>query len=372
MDDKECLRNRCILSKFYIKPQRQRLAKQIRRSCILSKFYIKPQLRHKSAVFPIVVSYRNSTSNHNRECGHPSELCVVSYRNSTSNHNVAVIFDNAVCVVSYRNSTSNHNVRACRVRRTDVVSYRNSTSNHNYPEAWTGELIVVSYRNSTSNHNVSLGCGVRFRVVSYRNSTSNHNTKQCRCYQAKLYLIEILHQTTTILTRSLSWNSCILSKFYIKPQRKMKMLCVTPVVSYRNSTSNHNIAEAGEYFRRLYLIEILHQTTTAMCEQYNSTMLYLIEILHQTTTDLSGYRRLLSCILSKFYIKPQHGSEQDNHSRGCILSKFYIKPQLRQRLSCSWARCILSKFYIKPQHHGLYRFAPQVVSYRNSTSNHNW
>ena len=34
----------------------------------------------------------------------------------------------------------------------------------------------------------------------------------------------------------------------------------------------------------LYLIEILHQTTTTLATEIRDEMLYLIEILHQTTT----------------------------------------------------------------------------------------
>ena len=34
----------------------------------------------------------------------------------------------------------------------------------------------------------------------------------------------------------------------------------------------------------LYLIEILHQTTTGPSEELSNEELYLIEILHQTTT----------------------------------------------------------------------------------------
>ena len=33
--------------------------------------------------------------------------------------------------------------------------------------------------------------------------------------------------------------------------------------------------------------------------------LYLIEILHQTTTKSAAINRINGCILSKFYIKPQ-------------------------------------------------------------------
>ena len=79
-------------------------------------------------------------------------------------------------------------------------------------------------------------------VVSYRNSTSNHNG------------------TVDVL-----------------PGR--------PVVSYRNSTSNHNGRGNPIEANALYLIEILHQTTTLRFFEAYQLQLYLIEILHQTTTS---------------------------------------------------------------------------------------
>ena len=169
--------------------------------------------------------------------------------------------------------------------------------------------------------------------------------------RVELYLIEILHQTTTARSPQ-AWSfRCILSKFYIKPQQRVRhklghSCCILSkfyikpqhldilqfwrdrcilskfyikpqqlnwekevpvVVSYRNSTSNHNCF--ADIFRR--------------------TMLYLIEILHQTTTLLVLPLLLLCCILSKFYIKPQHGAQVDGGLVSCILSKFYIKPQRR-------------------------------------------
>ena len=120
----------CILSKFYIKPQLPCSRLDCRWCCILSKFYIKPQqrIRHK--------------------IGHS----------------------------------------------------------------------VVSYRNSTSNHNSAFAIKLATPVVSYRNSTSNHNSRAAGSIAAGLYLIEILHQTTTIYSNIFIRNCCILSKFYIKPQ----------------------------------------------------------------------------------------------------------------------------------------------------------
>ena len=101
--------NSCILSKFYIKPQRSTRSTWPLCRCILSKFYIKPQRRLWQPSRRLVVSYRNSTSNHNETPCIKSEFSVVSYRNSTSNHNLSTVYCAEVPVVSYRNSTSNHN-----------------------------------------------------------------------------------------------------------------------------------------------------------------------------------------------------------------------------------------------------------------------
>ena len=166
-------------------------------------------------------------------------------------------------------------------------------------------------------------------VVSYRNSTSNHNFA--------VYSVTLL------------W-----------------------VVSYRNSTSNHNNFEKRTGNFLLYLIEILHQTTTYTVGTSTFVVLYLIEILHQTTTlelEMSAQQR---CILSKFYIKPQLRCILGYTALGCILSKFYIKPQQLREAHWELFRCILSKFYIKPQLRFTLFFQFIVVSYRNSTSNHNF
>ena len=166
-----------------------------------------------------------------------------------------------------------------------VVSYWNSTSNHNRARRRSRFPGVVSYWNSTSNHNFYGYYGMPAQVVSYWNSTSNHNRRQWHIPTASLYLIEILHQTTT-----------------------------------------HGI---------LFGLP---------------DMLYLIEILHQTTTPRRSPPSVLCCILLKFYIKPQPAVSPAFSRAGCILLKFYIKPQQRPP-PCS---------------------VPSVVSYWNSTSNHNW
>ena len=296
----------CILSKFYIKPQLFIVLFVLRFCCILSKFYIKPQLR------------------------------------------LAFFFQ--FVVVSYRNSTSNHNVFAASANFTLVVSYRNSTSNHNL-------ATVNAYFNY---------------VVSYRNSTSNHNSPAAISIERRLYLIEILHQTTTAHAVSTTRRSCILSKFYIKPQPCVSTDRRKTVVSYRNSTSNHNVTLSLLSILELYLIEILHQTTTFAVHLQTFVELYLIEILHQTTTAHAVSTTRRSCILSKFYIKPQHDRCRRICVCRCILSKFYIKPQ---PVASAKIVCVVVSYRNSTSNHNGVRMRVEgldVVSYRNSTSNHNW
>ena len=230
----------CILLKFYIKPQLAFLRACAFRGCILLKFYIKPQHGRLSRFFCRVVSYWNSTSNHNSAASEAKRRNVVSYWNSTSNHNSVfairsdtplylieilhqtttqdsqglhfrrcillkfyikpqrrgrTTFSCVSCillkfyikpqrstpsnqfstVVSYWNSTSNHNIIPYDKGSNTVVSYWNSTSNHNPGWFWHSGWEVVSYWNSTSNHNLCDFESVCTDVVSYWNSTSNHN-----------------------------------------------------------------------------------------------------------------------------------------------------------------------------------------------------
>ena len=252
----------CILLKFYIKPQRFRRNRWWLSCCILLKFYIKPQLC--------------------RQCS--------DFR----------------CVVSYWNSTSNHNSTHRPVGPYGVVSYWNSTSNHNCLRELPTDNSVVSYWNSTSNHNGALPPFFLFGVVSYWNSTSNHNVEATLLASLALYLIEILHQTTTsrllkprlcgcILlkfyikpqrseTHSKAQESCILLKFYIKPQLEDASAYISRVVSYWNSTSNHN----WKSFIVCNLVVVSYWNSTSNHNCWPNTnrrpRLYLIEILHQTTT----------------------------------------------------------------------------------------
>ena len=143
-----------------------------------------------------------------------------------------------------------------------------------------------------------------------------------RCILSKFYIKPQLR-----IAHGDAGSCCILSKFYIKPQLLLDVALVPYVVSYRNSTSNHNSTGTDIIGVWLYLIEILHQTTTYPCHAFF----------------------VVCCILSKFYIKPQPHDAHGKPISRCILSKFYIKPQRSGAVPQLRRCCILSKFYIKPQ-----------------------
>ena len=166
---------------------------------------------------------------------------------------------------------------------------------------------------------------------------------------------------------------CILSKFYIKPQRRAPTGKTGSVVSYRNSTSNHNTPAAVLGSSGLYLIEILHQTTTIWQPSGRADRCILSKFYIKPQPHAAKPQRSNCCILSKFYIKPQlavlfalldlvvsYRNSTSNHNYfcdiglngSCILSKFYIKPQRAGSTGRTRKSCILSKFYIKPQHIG--------------------
>ena len=107
----------------------------------------------------------------------------------------------------------------------------------------------------------------------------------CMLSKDELYLIWILHQTTT---RSKVVSSAVmLYLIWILHQTTTLAICplvMSVVVSYLDSTSNHNFTTPLKILVVLYLIWILHQTTTNYAVKDSRCRLYLIWILHQTTT----------------------------------------------------------------------------------------
>ncbi len=142
---------------------------------------------------------------------------------------------------------------------------------------------------------------------------------------------------------------CSSFQFYIKPQLSSYQNGYKYVVPHSNSTSNHNDYEHYDYPEGLFLIPILHQTTT--CRR--------------------GNLLIMRCSSFQFYIKPQLNFLRLLHLKGCSSFQFYIKPQLSNTQVCLHRCCSSFQFYIKPQLRISVDRTFVVVPHSNSTSNHN-
>ena len=127
--------------------------------------------------------------------------------------------------------------------------------------------------------------------------------------KSALYIVLFLHQTTTCYWRW-CWIACCISYYsYIKPQLTGQYQLCQYVVYRTIPTSNHNCNNPILVNTRLYIVLLLHQTTTALLIFRLRLVLYIVLFLHQTTTFFGKYSNSLSCISYYSYIKPQRQAE---------------------------------------------------------------
>ncbi len=188
----------CVISFFYIKPQRRSCDPPSRRRCVISFFYIKPQ--------PWFGCTKNDGG------------CVISFFYIKPQRELMKARLCESCVISFFYIKPQRPTRNGYSKT--VVLYLSSTSNHNNWIVILSHTCVVLYLSSTSNHN----------------GTAAGKTKQMLCY------IFLLHQTTTVRNNPTQARCCVISFFYIKPQLASHTKRRTSVVLYLSSTSNHNNA----------------------------------------------------------------------------------------------------------------------------------
>ena len=232
------------------------------------------------------------------------------------------------------------------IDRLEKVEKYGSASKHKVTLALMSQFRSVNMRFDE----LDLTCLREFEIFLSQKGNVNNSCNYAAFQYWQLYLIEILHQTTT---RDNNKNN----------RRKLYLIKIL----HQTTTSTYLIYS----YYLLYLIEILHQTTTAAHPGFTSKVLYLIEILHQTTTEDWGSIKKHWLYLIEILHQTTTAAAVFKIAKGCILSKFYIKPQLRLERELARCSCILSKFYIKPQQIVRALIVQIVVSYRNSTSNHN-
>ena len=86
---------------------------------------------------------------------------------------------------------------------------------------------------------------------------------------------------------------CVISYFYIKPQRASTMSAQLSVVLYLTSTSNRNAENPVEHFYWLCYILLLHQTATVPFNESFGDLLCYILLLHQTATLEISLRKIV-------------------------------------------------------------------------------
>ena len=253
----------CVISFFYIKPQRSSPTQSMARCCVISFFYIKPQLRGWKPwyCYCCVISFFYIKPQQITSLFATLSSCVISFFYIKPQLHSAM--DGETVVVLYLSSTSNHNLDGfsfagkslCYIfllHQTTTVKYANRLHEgcvisffYIKPQLLNRNFVqinVVLYLSSTSNHNDYQHRLFRFYVVLYLSSTSNHNLWSILATNLWLCYIFLLHQTTT----SLHWAN------------SRALLCY---------------------------IFLLHQTTTLLDVIWMYLVLCYIFLLHQTTTQ---------------------------------------------------------------------------------------
>ena len=170
---------------------------------------------------------------------------------------------------------------------------------------WSGFSFVVYYIVSTSNHNgcSPATCRILLSIISFLHQTTTDGKP---VYSLdRLSIISFLHQTTTVSLQLTRGTSCLLYRFYIKPQ----LLTANPigliVVYYIVSTSNHNCP----WTCKLVFVVVYYIVSTSNHNSLSTWLfviaLSIISFLHQTTTDIKFINEEKRCLLYRFYIKPQ-------------------------------------------------------------------
>ena len=316
--------------------------------CFISWFYIKPQLKNLNWLPWCVVSYLDSTSNHNSDAVELlfDELFHILILHQTTTTSCATFFSSSLFHILILHQTTTPEEYK-RLYKSCFISWFYIKPQHNQLETINSLSCFISWfyikpQLLANKRGKGTRCFISWFyikpqpempnialdfVVSYLDSTSNHNYNLRDGDKRTLFHILILHQTTTLWQHHLGHDGCFISWFYIKPQLAEPSLYSSMVVSYLDSTSNHNDNDDKEAKQMLFHILILHQTTTTLC---------------RTSPQVR-------CFISWFYIKPQRTAWQLLHL-----------PVVSYLDSTSNHNRYTLLFYYN-----------NVVSYLDSTSNHN-
>ena len=360
--------------------------------CSSFQFYIKPQPLYECVPSCFVVPHSNSTSNHNVEettLRSPQLFLIPILHQTTTDNRVLSLHSGcssfqfyikpqlspaiprkAFCCSSFQFYIKPQPLYEC-VPSCFVVPHSNSTSNHNVEETTLRSpqlfLIPILHQTTTDNRVLSLHSGCSSFQFYIKPQLSPAIPRKAFCCSSFQFYIK--PQRSPALPEFPP--GCSSFQFYIKPQHGRPLMEVDGVVPHSNSTSNHNTTGTRITIPQLFLIPILHQTTTSRPAKFSS----LFVVSHSNSTSNHNILTVIKSALSLFLIPILHQTTtrrlRSGPPIGCFSFQFYIKPQRDFPAFCNLLSCFSFQFYIKPQLYRSLDNIPSVVSHSNSTSNHN-
>ena len=136
---------------------------------------------------------------------------------------------------------------------------------HQTTTAWNWTLRdpkSVSIGGYTSNHNWLKAHILGHHSVSIGGYTSNHNKERTFTDPLLVFLLAVIHQTTTKARSLFRTLQCFYWRLYIKPQPVAPARGSRGSVSIGGYTSNHNSTAEGKDIQLVFLLAVIHQTTT--------------------------------------------------------------------------------------------------------------
>ena len=221
-------------------------------------------------------------------------------------------------------SASKHKVTLVLVSQFRSVNMRFDELDLTYLREFEIFLSQKGNVNNSCNYAAFQYCRLYLIEILHQTTTGGRHFR----YELLLYLIEIPHQTTTLLT-----GGVMLILLYLieiphqttTPQVGASLAAALYLIEIPHQTTTKT--EHGQEPAKLYLIEIPHQTTTTEQDVGRAEWLYLIEIPHQTTTTYPMYGTSSWLYLIEIPHQTTTALEFFDNTLGCILSKFHIKPQ---------------------------------------------
>ena len=113
----------------------------------------------------------------------------------------------------------------------------------------------------------------------------------------------------------------------------------------------------------VFLLAVIHQTTTGTAGTPRCNCVFLLAVIHQTTTTGEGQSNFLGVFLLAVIHQTTTSPTWQSHSRLCFYWRLYIKPQRHQRLGERRPLCFYWRLYIKPQPHDRMEVLPTLCFY---------